>query len=256
MTKLIILMPTPGQIQTPTVRSLIGLTQALLQRKITFAFRTYEWSDIVLSRNYLMSVFLADTKFTHALLLDSDMSFKPSLVFDLIDFDADFTCAAYPQRKIPWPKLRAAIEREAAKPEADRAPTSDLLAESLNYNIAGAFNKGEPWPLERRDGFRKVPGAGTGFMLLKRAVPETMVQRGAALPVPGFNGPNYPDADFHDFFSHLRGRDGDVMHGEDTSFCRRWIEGCGGDIWCNEAARITHHGDMAYPGDYALAPKP
>ena len=34
----------------------------------------------------------------------------------------------------------------------------------------------EPWPLELRNGFRKIPGAGTGFMLLRRAVPERMVE--------------------------------------------------------------------------------
>lgn len=256
MTTLMILMPTGGQIDTPAVHSLLGLTQQLSRRSIAFALKTYEWSDLVISRNYLMSVFLADRKFTHALLLDSDMSYPPQVFFDLLAFDADFTVAPYPQRQMRWQAFRAAVEREAEKSPADRAPTEKLLAESLRYNISEVFEAGEPWPHVTRDGFRKVPGAGTGFMLLKREVPERMVQKGAALPVPGFNGPGYPGADFHDFFSHLRGRGGAVMHGEDTSFCRRWIEGCGGEIWCHETAQITHHGSLAYRGDYALAPKP
>lgn len=256
MTTLLILMPTPGYIETPTVQSLLGLTQALAKRGVAFALRTYEWSDIVISRNYLLSVFLAKTQFTHALLLDSDMSFEPDLFFKLLDFNEDFTVAAYPQRRMPWAAFRAAIEREAAKPEDQRASTGALLAESLRYNIPGSFEKGQAWPLIRRDGFRKVPGAGTGFMLLKRAVPEKMAELGVATPVPDFNGPAYPDANFHDFFSHLRGRDGGVMHGENTSFCRRWVAGCGGEIWCYEASRITHHGNLAYLGDYGLAPKP
>lgn len=256
MTTLLILMPTPGHIETPCVQSILGLTQALSKRGIGFAFRTYEWSDIVISRNYLLSVFLAKTQFSHALLLDSDMSFEPDLFFNLLDFNADFTVAPYPQRRMPWAAFRTAIEREAEKPQDQRASTGALLAESLRYNIPQVFEKGVAWPLERRGGFRKVPGAGTGFMLLKRSVPEKMVAMGAADPIVGFNGPAYPDADFHDFFSHLRGRGGAVMHGEDTSFCRRWIEGCGGEIWCHEQARITHHGGLAYHGDYALAPKP
>lgn len=256
MTTLMILMPTGGQIDTPAVHSLLGLTQALTKTGITFALKTYEWSDIVISRNYLMSCFLADKKFSHALLLDSDISFHPRLFFELLAFDADFTCAPYPQRRMQWSRFRALIEREAAKPEADRASTATLLAESLRYNIAGTYDAGEPWPYEVRNGFRKVPGAGTGFMLIRRSVPERMVETGAAQPVPGFNGPGYPGADFHDFFSHLRGRDGAVMHGEDSSFCRRWIEHCGGEIWCHETAKITHHGDLAFPGDYGLAQKP
>jgi hypothetical protein len=102
MTTLLILMPTGGHIDTPCVHSLMGLTQALSKRGIGFALRTYEWSDLVISRNYLLSVFLGLTKFSHALLLDSDMSFEPDLFFKLLDFDEDFTVAAYPQRRMPW----------------------------------------------------------------------------------------------------------------------------------------------------------
>lgn len=256
MATVLILMPTGGQIHTPAVLSLIGLTQAMNRRRVAFAMKTWEWSDLVISRNYLVSYFLAQKTFTHALLLDSDMSYEAQLFFDLLDFDADFTCAPYPQRQMRWQVFRSLIEREALKPAAERVPTAALLAESLRYNVAEVFDPGEAWPYEVRNGFRKVPGVGTGFMLIRRAVPERMVETGVARPVPGFNGPGYPGADFHDFFSHLRGRGGEVMHGEDASFCRRWIEGCGGEIWCHETARITHHGSLAYPGDYALAPKP
>ena len=256
MPVVLILMPTGGQIDTPAVHSLLGLTQALQKRGIAFALKTYEWSDLVISRNYLMSFFLASTRYSHALMLDSDMSYAPDLFFEMLDFDADCTCAAYPQRQMRWTEFRALVEREAAKPAADRAATADLLAESLRYNVSATYEAGQPWRHEVRAGFRKVPGAGTGFMLIRRAVPERMVAAGAALPVPAFNGPGYPGADFHDFFSHLRGRGGAVMHGEDTSFCRRWIEGAGGEIWCHETARITHHGHLAFAGNYGLADKP
>ncbi|KAF0113646.1 MAG: hypothetical protein FD150_1936 [Rhodobacteraceae bacterium] len=144
MPSLLILMPTGGQIETPTVHSLIGLTQALPRRSIPFALKTYEWSDLVISRNYLMSFFLAEKTFTHALLLDSDMSFHPQVFFDLLDFDADFTVAPYPQRQMRWSTFRALIEREAQKPEADRAPTDRLLAESYRYNVAERFDAGAP----------------------------------------------------------------------------------------------------------------
>ena len=165
--------------------------------------KTWEWSDLVISRNYLMSYFLAQKQFTHALLLDSDMSYPADLFFDLLAFDADFTCAPYPQRQMRWQAFRSLIEAEAAKPEAERASTADLLARSLRYNVAEVFDAGQPWPVEIRGNFRKAPGVGTGFMLLRRAVPERMVETGAALPVPGFNGPGYPGADFHDFFNAI-----------------------------------------------------
>ena len=53
MITLLILMPTGGQIDTPAVHSLLGLTQALPRRGIRFALKTYEWSDLVISRNAL-----------------------------------------------------------------------------------------------------------------------------------------------------------------------------------------------------------
>ena len=40
MTTLLILMPTGGQIDTPAVHSLLGLTQALLKRGLPFALKT------------------------------------------------------------------------------------------------------------------------------------------------------------------------------------------------------------------------
>src|SRR5690606_11873422 len=55
MATVLILMPTGGQIDTPAVHSLLGLTQALSKRGVAFALKTYEWSDLVISRNYLMS---------------------------------------------------------------------------------------------------------------------------------------------------------------------------------------------------------
>ena len=34
------------------------------------------------------------------------------------------------------------------------------------------------------------------------------------------------------------------------------IDGCDGEIWCHETAKVAHHGGLAFHGDYALARKP
>ncbi len=226
MPTLLILMPTSGQIDTPAVHSLLGLTQALPNRGIRFALKTYEWSDLVISRNYLMSVFLADKKFSHALLLDSDMSYRPQVFFDLLDFDADFTCAPYPQRQMRWSTFRALVEREAEKPEAERAPTGRLISESLRYNVSEAFDAGQPWPYEARGGFRKVPGAGTGFMLIRRAVPERMVETGVERAVEvtcsNDNADSVADGSIHSRFGGVG----------DTGAGRRINTGVDGDSPC------------------------
>ena len=49
-----------------------------LMRDIDFALKTYEFSDLVMYRNYLVSYFLSHADFTHALLLDTDLEFAPT----------------------------------------------------------------------------------------------------------------------------------------------------------------------------------
>ncbi|MCG6902488.1 MAG: hypothetical protein LJE68_07380 [Rhodobacter sp.] len=200
-----------------------------------------------------MSLFHTDKTFFHILLLDADMSFRPEVVLRLIAFRAAFTCAAYPQRNLSLEQIRRLAENDAAAPKPDRQSTEALLAKALAYNVQATLNLGEPWQSEHRDGFRTVSGAGTGLMLIERTVPETMVASGAAPARKRHNAlPLYSGAEFHDFFSHLTDRDGDLMYGEDQSFCRRWVAQCGGRIWCDKTAIVTHHGHFPYRGQYNL----
>ena len=107
---LLILLPSPGTVHTPFLTSMIGLTQALQHKKILFKVATIELFDIVMSRNYLMSVFLSDERFSHALFVDSDLSFEPEQFFRLLDFDADFVAAVYPDRRARDAVLQALYE--------------------------------------------------------------------------------------------------------------------------------------------------
>jgi hypothetical protein len=38
--------------------------------------------------------------------------------------------------------------------------------------------------------------------------------------------------------------------GEDTAFCRRWVQGCGGEIWAVVTETITHVGQEIFAGHY------
>ena len=249
---LYIAMPTMGEIATPTVRSLIGLTQSLARRGVRFAFDTYEFSDIVFSRNQLMSKFLTDERYSHMLCLDSDMAFEPRAVWRLIDFGVDFAATAYPQKHPKWQRLRDLIEAEATKPEDQRADMGQLLSRAWTWNHQkGAFG-GAPWVPKRKDGFVTVPATGTGMMLLSRAVPERMVETGVAKRKPRMEHvPLHKGLKYHDFFSHLTSDDGGFMYGEDQSFCMRWTHHCGGDIWLDTESAVSHVGNKTHVGRYA-----
>ncbi|MEC7763683.1 MAG: hypothetical protein VX874_17395 [Pseudomonadota bacterium] len=251
MTTLLIAMPTQGEVCTETMLTVIDLTQKLTGRKIPFSIKTFAGSDIVMSRNFLMSWFLANDPYSHILLLDADMSFASDVVLRLLDFDAPFTAAPYPQRYAKLERFRAEIE--ADDPD-QRTQTRDIFASVLDYNVQKRLHPDEPWEAKRRDGFRTVAGVGTGLMLIAREVPTQMAERGIARRLARHDGQRrYAGARFHDFFSHLTDRDGTAMYGEDQSFCHRWINGCGGDVWIDETAVVTHHGRFPFRGDFGQA---
>ena len=249
---LLIAMPTQGDIATPTVKSLISLTQWLRKEGITFGFETYEFSDIVFSRNQLMSLFLTRKDFTHMLCLDADMVFAPSVIQRMINFKEDFVATAYPQKHLKWGRIRRLIEDEAKRPEDERASMGEILARAWVYNHQLAPFGGGKWIPRRRNGFLTVPATGTGMMLLSRAVPERMVETGAAVPKPRMTHiPLHKGLDYHDFFTHRTAPDGGMMYGEDQSFCMRWVEDCGGDIWLDSESVVRHVGRKSFDGYYA-----
>jgi hypothetical protein len=246
---LLIALPNSGSFETPFFKSMIGLTQALYRRKIPFAIKTYEFSDIMMSRNYLMSYFLSHEKFSHCFMADSDLSFAPSQFFRLYDLDVDYAAGLYPSRRLDIERFRKYVEENEQKLE-----TSEIYARSLKYiyteDRRGLGGRDVEW----NGDFRTVATVGTGFLVLKRAVPEQMVAKGAARPLERTGRlPGYSDAPrFADFFSHHLTEAGDAFYGEDQSFSRRWVLGCGGRIWVDGKSRIGHHGVQGFYGDASV----
>jgi len=249
---LLIAMPTQGMIATDTVKAIILLTQDLARKGVPFDFTTYEFSDIVFSRNQLMSAFLTYDRYTHMLCMDSDMQATPDAIWRLIDFDVDFAAIAYPQKFANLERLRALIEMEMAKPPEARATMAELRSRAWIWNHQLRGFGGAAWRPKRRDGFITVPATGTGLILLKRAVPEAMTARGLAPRLERMESfDKHKGLRYHDFFSHLCSPDGQIMYGEDQSFCMRWTEGCGGDIWLDTESYVNHVGLAAHVGRYS-----
>ncbi len=253
MTKLVILIPTGGRVHTQFMSCMIGLTQALSKKGIAFSVKTYEFSDLVMSRNYLVSYFLSQEQFTHALLLDSDLEFRPQQVFRLLDFGEDFVAAAYPDRRITGPVLRDAMENAKDEDLESQRSVGKLLARYMRYITTTNLGSEQKFKRIKRDGFHTVASVGTGFMLITRNVVERIVEEGQAHPLPRTGRLNiYQDAPrFADFFSHHMTTAKDAFYGEDQSFCRRWILGCGGQIWVDRQSSVSHIGEFSYHGDFA-----
>lgn len=252
MTKLLFLLPSTGTVHTAFMTSMVGLTQALQRKKIPFLLKPYEFSDLVMSRNFLASYFLSQDHFTHALMLDSDLSFDSSQFFRLLEFDHDFTAAVYPDRRVTEQVLRRALSAATAQDLKDGRGLQKLLAGHMKYVLTTATAGEHPFQIERKNGFHTATSVGAGFVLLKRNVVEKIYDEGHARPLPrtaGFS--DFKQAHrFADFFSHLPTEDGGAYLGEDQSFCKRWRDGCGGKIWVDEYSQVSHIGAQFHYGDY------
>ncbi|MCV2876816.1 hypothetical protein OE810_11200 [Rhodobacteraceae bacterium XHP0102] len=253
--QLLILIPNTGMVATEFMKSLIGATQLFRTARVSFAIKTYEFSDIVMSRNYLLSFFMSHPDFTHALFLDSDLSFSGDQILRLLQFDEDFTVAAYPRRKLRLQAFHDLVLDNAARPEEDRLTPQQLLARANGYVLQYGPPPGHEFALKRRDGFVTVPGLGLGFSLLRRAVPEQMIDTGQAAALPRQASQSFRELKgFWDFFGHITDAQGSYKYGEDQSFCQRWVFGVGGDIWMDESAKIGHHGLSGFQGDFTVEP--
>lgn len=250
MTHILIAQPTTGSVVSGTVGYLMDLVTAFHSRGIDWSYRHLALSDIALSRNIFASLVLADDQFTHLLFIDSDMGFLPDGMLGLLDFDQSVVAAACPKRHLPWDRLRTAAEAEA-KREGPRASTPDLLDLCLDFNVDLTRFDGTPWIAERRGNFLKVPAIGTGIMLIRRDALEQMAANDIAIPRPGYTGlPLLGDAPLVDFFSPIETPDRSLIESEDISFCKRWVEDCGGEIWVDVVNRILHYGMRGHSGRY------
>lgn len=123
----------------------------------------------------------------------------------------------------------------------------------MKYLMTIYTKKSEPIDVKKKNGFHTVASLAGGFSLMKRIVPEQMVDNGVAQLLPRTATiPGYENASrFADFLSHLLTDDKEAILGEDQSFCKRWLVGCGGDIWVDGQSDIRHHGDYVLRGQYA-----
>lgn len=251
VTKLLIATPNRGHVSVQFMKSIVKLVQFLHSKtELEFSFKTFEFSDIVMSRNYLMSFFLSHREFTHLLFIDSDMAWEPIQVERLLQRNEDFVCAHCPDRRPDW-RLATQMLREHIDQPDHAIDVDDIIGKTQRYVSVKKLPDKLPFKTIGADEFETVAAVGMAFVMLKRTVPEMMVAKRLAKPFPRMaERPLFSDAThFYDFFSHIATQDGALMS-EDQSFCYRWVVGCGGDIWADSRSKVDHVGDYVFRGAY------
>ena len=200
---------------------------------------------ITRARANLVTLFLDDPTATHLLFVDADIGFTPEQVFRLIECGADVVAGVYPIKRVNWDKAQRAMQ----------AGRANLAAASLDY----VLEIEDPDRVVVVNGFTRVRYAGTGFLMIRRQVLETMRTHYASLQ---FHREHSHDAlagssnRFALFECMIDPADGTYLS-EDFAFCKRWTD-IGGEIWADLDSRLDHVGPSVFQGAVAsqLAPAP
>jgi hypothetical protein len=242
MTKLLIATPTHGEtFYTPYVQSILGLQRLIDRNNWRSIFVSMSYADISESRNFMLTHWYDKTDASHILFVDADMGFDPQLILDMIGFGKPVVGVIAPKRQIDLKRL--------ASLAAKGTPTAQAIARAHDFIVKRG---NQPRTTRTVKGFIEVDGCGAGILLIERSCIDTML---TAIPEisdgsASRNSPLAKDLDRLLRPFEILSVDGARLS-EDLSFCHRWRNLCGGEIWANIAHEITHVGLQRFTGRYA-----
>jgi len=226
-----ILIGTPtynGQLTTNYTGSLLALWSEFNGQ---LDWKSTSGTLIAWARNTLASLVLQGDH-THLLFIDSDIDFPPRLIRRMVEFDAPVVSAICPHRVLDVPRFHA-LSRATEDPGVAWARSLSFVMELETPHV-------------ERDGFYRAKRTGTGLMLIKREVFETLRQTHADLYRPAA-GSYYEFQGLQNVlqcFDPIYDGKGVAM-GEDVSFCRRWQD-TGGEVWVVFDETVGHVGPFMF----------
>jgi hypothetical protein len=193
------------------------------------------------ARNKFVTKFLDNKEFngTHLLFIDADIGFNIENLKRIIEFDREVVTCTYPVKGFYWQQL---LDRIKENNNIDEQTMRDYL---LQFNVNLYPNT------EFKNGFARVKESATGFMMIKRNVFTTIMDKNPQLKYkPDLRTGIEGSDNAYDFFpvGIYKEKDGvNRFLSEDYYFCRLWEE-CGGEIWTDLSTPITHLGSTEYHG--------
>jgi len=267
MANVLIAMPCyGGQVVVETTKAVMDLRVLLGSKGVSSEWFTLTGESLIpRARNACVAYFMAKS-FTHLLFIDSDIIFDPASVLKLIEKDKDISGAVYPTKKLEiadvcektieslkWDKIKedilAGVDISKVIDDAKKSINPDLIHVKCLTYVVGVDTK-----VGRDETWLSVKEAGTGFLLIKRHVIESMMIKYSYLKYKN-DGPQY-DAmapNMKDYFYLLfdcRCVNGRYLS-EDYAFCQL-ARDMGYEIWVDMSICLTHVGRYAYKGNLLL----
>ena len=198
-----------GMLTTAALRGLLETQRAMISLGLPFAVATMTNESLITRARNALVARFLASDASHLLFVDSDIGFSADAVLRLLGHGRPVTGGLY------------------------RSKTTE------RHEWVATF----PEPRVRRDettGAVEVLAIGTGFLLIHRGVLLAMAEAHPQTLYRSEDGP------VHALFA-TGVADGTYLS-EDYHFCARW-RAMGGEIWCDPAIRLEHHGQVSLVGD-------
>jgi len=210
-----LLIATPmyaGLCQQPYFASCMALKESLLAAGVDHDWLvTTNESLVTRARNTQASSFWLRTRYEAMIFIDGDIEFAPEDVAKLYNLGKEVACAAYAMKR----------------------PSGGVTA----------WKDGALVKLDDLDGPTEVDYAGTGFLMIRRAVFDQMAEKYEDLR--HMEGTGEVWAFFNTFIKPAPRWQDRYFVSEDYAFCERW-RAIGGSIWLEPSIRLGHWGTARY----------
>jgi hypothetical protein len=233
-----------GELTVAHTASMLGLFQMLKDHGIASNVHYLSNESLIpRARNRISDIFLHavhgpnKTAYSHHLMLDSDIGFRPSDILVMLALDKEVIGGLYPKKDLNWERIWR-VARNGAKPEELPSLGVDWAVNFMNPSM----DIGEPvevWHL------------ATGMMLVKRHVFERMRDELPEImyhPMPQDEAKLHAENKAYTFFDTAIDPETRYYLSEDWFFshnCRRLGIKLWGAPWC----KTKHVGQFDYSGD-------
>jgi hypothetical protein len=231
-----------GNISNMTFHSLFNCIKPLNDMGYNLRIETLPTESLInRARNKFVTKFLDNKEFngTHLLFIDADIGFTLQNLLRVIEFNKEVVTCTYPVKGFYWEQL---LKRIKENNNIDEQTMRDYL---LQFNVNLYPNT------EFKNGFGRVKESATGFMMIRREVFTTIMDKNPQLKYkPDLRTGIENSQNAYDFFpvGIYKEKDGvNRFLSEDYYFCRL-AEECGFEIWTDLSTPITHLGSTEYHG--------
>lgn len=215
--------------------SLLNLIHALRQNDIDFMIDfTGNESLIPRARNNSLAKFYK-SDCTHLFFIDADIEFPCEAVFDILQYDKDVVCCAYPKKMFDWNRFMYSMKNSNSQ-ESFHSRGLDFA-----YNAVLDNNKN----IIQDKNYIKVHHASTGFMLIKRDIINVLWNKHKELEIVQDSLSFKDDIIVGLFCCMIKNKQ---YLSEDYSFCER-VNDVGGEIWINVSQNLNHVGKCVFQSD-------